>query len=278
MSTAAKLLDGEGFNQLARTRDGYRLYNRNDIYIGKGLETYGEFGTLEMAMLTRLCGSGDVVIEVGANIGAHTVSLARHVGPGGAVIAIEPQRLVFQTLCANIALNSLRNVFAHWAAAGRNEGAIRVPEPDPGARNNFGGLSLAGAQGGITVQCLKLDRFLSLPRLQLIKIDVEGMEAEVIAGADGLIRRFRPLLYLENDRIDRSESLMRDLDHLGYDLYWHLPPLFNPENFYGVSENIHPGIVSVNMIGIHRDNRLRPAPGVRITDFSIHPMRRPGKP
>lgn len=274
MSSPSNLLKGRGFNQLAETRDGYCLYNRNDIYIGKAIGKYGEFSALEMKALARMCGKDDVVIEIGANIGAHTVSLARHVGDGGAVLAFEPQRLVFQTLCANVAINSLKNVHCYWAAAGAGTGEIRVPELNPDSSANFGGLSLGKSHDGLAVPCMMLDSFLWLPRLRLLKIDVEGMESEVISGATGLLDRFKPLLYLENDRIEKSESLIRQLDALGYDLYWNLPPLFNPGNFYGVQENIYPRIVSVNMIGIHRGNPLLQPPGQRITDFSEHPMRR----
>ena len=274
MPSNSNVLKGSGFNQLAETRDGYYLYNRNDIYIGKAIEKYGEFSALEMKALTRMCGNNDFVIEVGANIGAHTVELARHVGPGGAVLAFEPQRLVFQTLCANVAINNLKNVYCYWAAAGANAQDIRVPELNPEKNANFGGLSLGTNTGGMAVPCMMLDSFLWLQRLRLLKIDVEGMESEVITGASKLISRFKPLLYLENDRIEKSEALIRQLDTLGYDLYWNLPPLFNPGNFYGVKENIYPRTVSVNMIGIHRDNRLLQPPGQRITDFSEHPMRR----
>lgn len=274
MSSPAHLLDSNGFNQLARTRDGYCLYNRNDIYIGKAIEKYGEFSALEMQTIAGLCTRDDFVIEVGANIGAHTVEIARHVGPGGAVLAFEPQRLVFQALCANIALNSFRNVYCFWAAAGASDTRIPVPDLDPDKDTNFGGLSLGGGKTGFAVPCMMLDGFLSLPRLKLIKVDVEGMESEVLAGAGKLIAKFKPLLYLENDRIEKSEALIRQLDALGYDLCWHMPPLFNPDNFYSVAENIYPRIVSVNMIGVHRDNPLLPLPGPKITDFTAHPMKK----
>lgn len=264
----------DGFNQLARTRHGYMLYNRHDIYIGRSLEKYGEFSALEMDMLARLCGPGDFVIEVGANIGAHTVALARHVGEGGTVLAFEPQRLVFQVLCANVALNSLRNVHCYWAAAGADESPVNVPELDPAQPHNFGGLSLSGAPQGQAVPGMVLDGFLSLPRLRLIKIDVEGMEAEVLAGAGELIRRFKPLLYVENDRIEKSESLMRQIDALGYDMHWHLPPLFNPDNFNGDAENVFDRVVSVNMVCIHREHRVCKVATPAIRDFTLHPVRR----
>lgn len=275
MTDRARLLDTDGFNQIARTGDGYCLCNRNDRYVGPAIETYGEFSTHERDLLLQLCTPGDVVFEVGANIGAHTVPLARRVGPGGAVYAFEPQRVVFQALCANIAINSLANVHCHWMALGEAAGTINVPYLDPAKRQNFGGLSMGGNSArSETVDCRTLDHFIDLPRLRLVKIDVEGMEQAVIRGGHRLLDKFKPLLYLENDRVDQSESLIRLLDSLGYDLYRHLPPLFNKNNFYGVAENIFPKLASFNMIGVHRENTVA-KPGLpKITDFSAHPLKR----
>jgi FkbM family methyltransferase len=271
----ARLLDGEGFNQLARTRDGYCLYNRNDRYVGPAIATYGEFSAHERDFLLQLCAPGDVVFEAGANIGAHTVELARRVGPRGAVFAFEPQRVVFQALCANVAINSLANVYCHWAALGEAEGRIEVPYLDPALPQNFGGLSLGGgSERAESVACLTLDRYLDLPRLRLVKIDVEGMERAVIRGGQRLLAKFKPLLYVENDRVEHSESLMRLLDGLGYDLHWHRPPLYSKHNFYGVAENIFPGLASFNLLGVHRDNRLVRCDLPKVTDFSVHPLRR----
>jgi hypothetical protein len=85
----------------------------------------------------------------------------------------------------------------------------------------------------------------------LIKIDVEGMEGEVIAGAVRTIRQFRPLLYVENDREEKSAALIQQIMDLDYRLYWHLPPLFNPQNYFAAADNVFRGIVSINMLGIH---------------------------
>ena len=272
--TRSNLLEGEGFNQLTQGKDGYFLYNRNDQYIGRALEKYGEFSGLEMEILRQLCGPAQIVIEVGANIGAHTVGLARRVGPQGRVLAFEPQRLVFQVLCANIALNSLANVDCYWAALGSADGSIVVPELDPTRLTNFGGLSLIGAQQGMHVTCHTLDRFLSLPQLRLVKLDVEGMEAEVLRGGWQLLQKFKPILYLENDRLERSQALIELVASQGYRMYWHLPPLFNPQNYFSDAENLYPGIVSVNMVCVHRDLKMNIEGFVEITDPAFHPLRR----
>ena len=117
------------FNKLIEARHGTILYNKNDIYIGKSIEKYGEFSYLEAKIFEQICKAGDVVIEVGANIGAHTLYLSKLVG-NGYVFAFEPQRLVFQNLCANLALNSISNVFAYQEAVSNENGTIIIPECD----------------------------------------------------------------------------------------------------------------------------------------------------
>jgi tetratricopeptide (TPR) repeat protein len=136
--------------------------------------------------------------------------------------------VVFQILSANAALNALSNVHTHHAA--------------------------------ISVDSL------DLARCDLIKIDVERTEGEAIAGAVRTIRRFRPVLYVENDRQEKSAALIRQLFALDYRLYWHLPPLFNPQNYFGVAENIFAGTVSINMLGIHASSPLSVAGFREITD------------
>ena len=268
----SRLLETGDFNQLAAARDGYILYNRNDYYIGRSIEQYGEYNALEMKLFGQICSPGHIVIEVGANIGAHTVGLARLVGSQGRVLAFEPQRLSFQTLCANVALNSIENVDCFWAAVGAREGFIDVPDLNPRKEYNFGGVTLLGPQGGRRVPCLTLDQYVTLPQVDLIKIDVEGMEEDVLRGSEQLLKLFKPVLYVENDRLDKSEALMRLIASFDYRIYWHLPPLFNPGNFFANNENFYPSVVSVNMLCVHRDSPIRTTGFQEAVDFSFHPV------
>ena len=91
-------LDRAGFNEVRACRWGPMVYNRNDAYVGASLRMYGEHSYLEHELASRIVQEGDLVVEAGANIGAHTVGLSRLAGARGAVIAFEPQRVVFQTL------------------------------------------------------------------------------------------------------------------------------------------------------------------------------------
>ena len=68
----ASLLQTEGFNDLALTRYGYLVYNRNDTYIGRAIERYGEYAELEAGLFRQICHPGDVVVEVGAHKRAPT--------------------------------------------------------------------------------------------------------------------------------------------------------------------------------------------------------------
>ena len=247
------------------------LFNRKDAYIGRSIERYGEYSELELQWLAGAVVPGDVVIEVGANIGAHTIALAKKAGPTGRVLAFEPQRIVFQTLCANLALNSLANTFCFQSAVSDREEQLSVPPVDYNRPANFGGLALASAGRGEPVAAGPLDGIGSLPRLKLIKIDVEGMEAAVIRGARKTILEHRPALYVENDRPDRSAELIELIGSLDYRMYWHRPPLFNPDNFFGEDENIFPNIISVNMLCLHRSQRQ--VSGLReVTDTDYHPL------
>ena len=262
-----------GFNRLVKGRYGYFLYNDNDIYVGRALRDYGEYSEFEIAFFRQVVRPGDGVVEVGANIGAHTVPLAQLVGSTGRVVAIEAQRIVFQTLCANLALNSIVNVEAINAAAGSAPGSLLIPDFDYSREGNFGGISVNKFEQGRKGAVVTLDDVVDLKRLKLIKIDVEGMEGEVLAGARKLIEAHKPFLYVENDRIEQSPALIRQLFDYGYRLWWHLPPLFNPQNFLANPSDAHPGMISVNVFGAHRSVDLRHPGGQEITDPQAHPIR-----
>ncbi len=242
-------LVAEGSVRLKACRHGPIAYLATDIYIGRSLDLYGEYSEGEAELFAQVLKPGQTAVEAGANIGTHTVAIAKAVGSAGAVAAFEPQRVLHQLLCANVALNALSHVHAHQAALGREAGTIPVPKLDYAAENNFGGIALGQAGAGETVAVATIDA-MGLAQCHFIKIDVEGMEGDVIAGAEQTIRRCRPLLYLENDRADSSAALIQQLFGLGYRLYWHLPRLFNPENYFGQAENVFGDVISINMLGV----------------------------
>src|SRR6266700_354635 len=248
-----------GGARVKRCRHGFMLYNPRDLHIGRSLDLSGEWAESELELLELFLREGDVAIDVGANLGTHTVFFAGKVGPRGKVFAFEPQRIVFQGLCANLALNGIANVHALAAAAGRAPERLALPDVDYAAAGNFGGVGLgARADGGgaATVEVMTLDS-LGLDRCQLIKIDVEGMELDVLDGANALVAAARPLIYLENNDATRSAALISWMLARGYHLFWHLSRFFNPRNFFQNPDNVFDDVSDLNMIAVRPE--LAPA-------------------
>lgn len=235
------------------------LFFRNDQYIGRSLDLYGEFSVNESVLFAQILSPGDVAIDIGANIGAHTLHFASLVGPAGQVYAFEPQRVIHQVLCANMALNEHFNVLALHAAAGAEASTLHVPALDFANEGNFGGHALTHSAGE-TARVIPLDS-LDLPALKLLKIDVEGMECSVLQGARRQIARHRPFIYAENDRKQNSAALIRLMSEMGYQLWWHLPALYNPHNFNGNPTNVFGRIASINLFAVPAELQLA------ITDF-----------
>jgi FkbM family methyltransferase len=229
------------------------LYNRNDQIIGRSLALYGEYCEGETELLRQLCRPGDIVADVGANIGATAVPLAAHVGPGGFVFAFEPQRVVFQTLCANVALQSFTNVECVPAAVGERAATIHMPDLRYDLEANFGGVELEAFVSGRPVAQIALDMYADRGPFSLIKIDVEGMEAAVLRGGSALIEAQRPLLYVENDRPAKSVELVAKLHALRYRMFWHRPLLFNPNNMRGSTMNCFGDAAFQNMVCVPQE-------------------------
>jgi len=228
---------------------------RTDKYVGMSLDLYGEYCEAEIEVFSQILSAGQTVVEVGANIGAHTIPLAQLVGPTGKVFAFEPQSIIFQILCANVVQNEVFNVRTIHAGSGSIRGNLKVPYINyQCAGSNFGGVSLVDVAQGYDVQITPLDEF-ELPDLRLLKIDVEGMEVEVLQGAQNQIARHRPVLYVENDRPDRSVELISLIDAMGYDLWWHFARLFNQNNFAQNANNIFDDVTSINLICVPKEEK-----------------------
>ncbi|HLH89400.1 MAG TPA: FkbM family methyltransferase [Xanthobacteraceae bacterium] len=245
----------ESMLAVSQCRHGPMMYLRRDWYVGRSLHEYGEFSEGEVEIFRSILRPGDIALDIGANLGAHTIPMARLVGPTGFVFAVEPQRVLFNILCGNIALNELVNIKAFPFALGRAPGVTHIIPLDYSASNNFGGVSLGGAQGD-AVPVVTLDQ-VGLPKARFIKIDVEGMELDVLLGAKEVLARDRPILYVENDRPDKSEALMAQLIADGYRMWWHVPPLFNPDNFRRNADNVFGVIRSFNMLCVPHETQVQ---------------------
>jgi FkbM family methyltransferase len=220
---------------LVPTIYGQMLINRYDINQANALiKTCKGHDHHEIEMIARIfdiiapsCG---VFIDVGANIGTHTLGIARHLEGRGRVYSFEPQRLLFQMICGSLALNAVTNVFCMNEALGAAPGKIAVPQFDYFRPMNFGSVEF-GAQQRETLDQVRGDDptrteyvsvstidCLDLPEVHVIKIDAEGMELEVLAGAQETIARCSPILLVEHLKVDR-ERLLAILKDAGYEVY-----------------------------------------------------------
>jgi FkbM family methyltransferase len=136
--------------------------------------------------------AGSIVLDIGAHIGTHTLVMSQAVGTEGHVLAFEPQPKTFRELFLNMAINDLKNISFYWAGVGDRAGNIEL---GPMHESNEGGTGLGGGTGQ-TVQLLTVDS-LGLSNVSLMKIDVEGMEDQVLLGARETILANRPVIIIE---------------------------------------------------------------------------------
>lgn len=257
------------------TQVGEFLTLAHDTYVGKSIREYGEWSFGEIEMLRQFLGNNSNVIEAGSNIGSHTLFLARDLCPQGQVFAFEPRRVVFQILCANMISNGVTNVFAVQKGVGASETMIEEASLPLDREINFGALALGQVPGTREhIHIVPLDSMLDeLPPIRLIKADVEGSESDVLRGARALIARDRPILYLENDRVEKSEELLTLLEDLNYRCYWHITRVYRPNNFAQNPVNYFGEVASFNIVCFPRDREWTITGADEITDVTSHPLK-----
>lgn len=151
----------------------------------------GVWEPLETMLFEGEIESGDVVIDVGANVGYYTLIAAKRVGPSGKVYAFEPDPDAFALLQANIELNELTNVVAINKALAAEPGQLELFR----SSTNRGDHRLYDPGDGrtaVSVEVTTLDAALADVRgIDLIKIDTQGAECSILAGGDALLARER---------------------------------------------------------------------------------------
>ncbi|RYG54372.1 MAG: FkbM family methyltransferase [Chitinophagaceae bacterium] len=145
---------------------------------------------------------GDTVLDIGANVGFHTLFFSELTGVQGRVFAFEPIPSNYQKLRANIALNEARNVRALSIALGNKNEVIEIfvdtTNDNPGSFNLF-----AKGELNTKIDCRRGDDViasLELDRVDMMKVDVEGYEQFVLEGLQGMIGRYQPKIVFEFDK------------------------------------------------------------------------------
>lgn len=167
--------------------DALFLYPSADRTIGPCLAGHGEFARAAIDFLRDHLPPDGAMCDAGANIGTVSIPLARML-PGLSAFAFEPQLPIYRLLMKNIALNGLMSVEAFPWALGEADGLIHFPTPSLDASINFGAVGRGSPEGDRTPVIIRKLDSLKLPRLDVIKIDVEGFDLEVVRGAAATIR------------------------------------------------------------------------------------------
>lgn len=244
--------------EIVQTRYGTMECLRGDGVVSRSLMRYGEWAQVELDLLAMLVRPGMVVLDVGAFLGTHTLALATMVGPQGVVHSFEPRAGIGEILRRNVERNGLGQVRVHGYALGAATARLELPWIDLDGEANFGGLSLEGqgpaAVAGAT-ETIAIERLddLNLGRVDFIKLDAEGMEAEVLAGAARTIAQHRPLLFAECNDLERGGRTLAVCLSMGYWVGGVLSPAFNPANLRGDSDNIFGEAVEASLVALPRE-------------------------
>ena len=212
--------------KLTETKYGKFIIPSDDPTIGRSLDLYGEYCDVEIEMLKSLCESTDWFIDIGANIGYHSVAMSPHVTR---VLAFEPDADNFDILGKNVAglCASKQNVTVTKLAIGDITGECST-------KFDFGKTILTE---GNDVKMAPLD-MLGLPKVNLVKIDVEGKELAVLIGMRLTLDNMKPNLLIEMQDEKTYTDTYDFLKELGYNMYWLAVPTFNKNNHKQNKQNV----------------------------------------
>lgn len=223
------------FGKLAGHRDinlwcdivgGKALVPSTDL-VGRAMFFAGDLDPKVSWVVDTYVKQGDITLDIGANLGLVTLRMAQKVGPSGQVHAFEPNPSIHKYLVPTLERNALSTVFLHKIALGSVASTLSLMVP----KVNAGAASFVDVGGRevdyrVEVPVVRLDAFLAqtnLPRVDFIKMDVEGFEAEVLKGGSRMLRDMPPrvILFEENGRIDGEilpETLQLLIDN-GYKIF-----------------------------------------------------------
>lgn len=218
-------------------RDG--LNWRLDLREGVDFSVFllGKFEPDLISAYKRMIAPGSTVIDIGANIGSHTLPLAAQVGNGGRVIAVEPTLYAFERLVEHISLNPGMESYVtpiqmmlmgssqeKLATAIESSWPLETPE---GAHREHSGVAKA-TTGAVVGTLNNLVAASSLDRVDVLKLDVDGYDVEVLRGAKDVLTAFQPTIFFEHApyvirekgyRAEEMEEILRSAGYKFYDLH-----------------------------------------------------------
>jgi FkbM family methyltransferase len=236
---------------MAECRYGRMLTFEHDTVIGRSLRLYGEWAQHEITILGEYLRPGAVAVDVGANVGTHSLAFSV-LEPRGRVVAVEAQPTVAAVLEVNRQFGARENLSTVNALLADRSGWARI-SPGLAKAANVGAVALGDAtrgrlaplwrrllpcRGTYQVPVRTLDAIVAGEEVSLIKLDIEGMEASALAGAQRTLRRCRPILYIEQLDITQLSRILAILKTFDYKSFWLETHPFNQLNMNNIQENI----------------------------------------
>ena len=229
-----------------------------DEFIGLAIREYGEYSELELNIILNFINEGDIVFDIGANIGCFTVPMAKKVGSKGKVISFEPQPFIKKLLLENIKSNNIDNVKIMNQGLGLKEQIFILEDIDYSKTGNFGGVGLTTDNSPFTkmkskrkhqIKVVKLDKFLYLKKCNFLKIDAENMDLDILKGGKNFLKKFRPTLWVENQKKYPNE-INKFLLVNDYEPFWVSTMFYNPDNFFINDNNYYKNVATFNTLAI----------------------------
>jgi FkbM family methyltransferase len=233
-----KLLGKSHITLVTRNSIFWKLDLREGIDFAIWLMGYFEPSTVNA--YKRVIRSGDIVLDIGANIGAHTLPMARLVGEAGKVIAFEPTNYAFDKLMQNVLLNpEIKNrIIANQAMLVGSKDLYSTSSPVPDIYSSWPLNDTDGVhelhQGKLmsTSHAIieTMDTYFEsnpVNRVDCIKVDIDGYECEMFKGALGTLKRWKPIIVMElmpygleekGGSLDELVGLLVEVDYIFYTL------------------------------------------------------------
>ena len=188
----------------------------------------GGYEELEAKIMEEKIKVGSIVVDVGANIGLHTLNMARIVGNTGQVFAFEPDPSNFEILRKNVKINNYQNIILEEKAVGDKHGRVTLYQSDhPGNHRLFP--QTKQAKGEVEVELTSLDKYFIdsnlAEKINFIKIDVEGLEFSVLNGMKNILKNNKKIKILFEFMPDIMEvgfapiEVLNLLTSIGFKLY-----------------------------------------------------------
>jgi FkbM family methyltransferase len=230
-SSEFRRLQEEGFRPRLVALDRFQMFVRpNDFFVGAVIANDKVYEAYVTDEIGRLLQTGMVFVDIGANIGYFTLLAAVLVGPEGRVIAFEPNPDNCDLLQQSIAANGFDNISLHPYAVAESEQEFQLDVGGTSSNGrviDFSSQAVPGDGPPRLIRAVALDHFLvDEPRIDVIKMDIEGAEPRALQGMEQIIARHRPVLITEfSPHLIEVTSHMAPaaflqlLHHCGYDIF-----------------------------------------------------------